>query len=312
MTDENGEGLGSGAALRRDCRMLDHLRGIVNDPFKVLVWAYYAWRFALARLFEGRSGSAFFTPEQPRMVHSAWKICRELGLRVTDKSRSDCVVAFSWEGTTVSRLPATATPLVTQRLINERCVDIRKSTVEAASITAFGYGLAVDPRTYVGRYVRKSEQNGVHDGTLIEGPREPEAGYVYQQLVDNIVDGDRVVDLRVPIVGRHIPFVYLRYGGVNERFNQVHDRIEMRTTTSVLAGQEIERLLDFCELIGLEFGDLDVVRDRQDGRLHVVDANRTAAGPPRRAPFWLGVRANRLLAKAVDREFLADRGQYPS
>jgi len=47
--------------------MLDHLRGLVNDPFKVLVWMYYAWRFTRARLIGGRTGSAFFTPEQPRL-----------------------------------------------------------------------------------------------------------------------------------------------------------------------------------------------------------------------------------------------------
>ncbi len=289
--------------------MLDHLRGIVNDPFKLVVWAYYAWRFAKARLIRGRSASAFFGPEQPRLVYSTWKICRELGLRVTDTSGPDCVMAFSWEDTTVNRLPRAAPLPGRLRLINERCVDIRKSTVEAASIAVFGYGLAVDPRTHVGRYVRKSEENARHDGTLIEGRREPEAGYVYQRLVDNVVDGDRIVDVRVPIVGRRIPFVYLRHRNVRERFTQLHDRTEMRSTSSVLAVQEIALLLDFCTLIGLEFGELDVLRDRPDGRIHVVDANKTPGGPPLNAPFWLGVRANRILARAVEEEFLADRGQ---
>ncbi|MBF6604892.1 MAG: hypothetical protein IVW53_04845 [Chloroflexi bacterium] len=292
--------------------MLDHLRGLIRNPLKVLVWMYYAWRFTVARLIRRRSGSAFFTPEQPRLVYSVWKICRELGLRVTETYGSDCVMAFSWEDTTVNRQPPAAPPLGRPRLINERCVDIRKSTVEAASIAAFGYGLAVDPRTHVGRYVRKSEENAVHDGTLIEGPREPEAGYVYQQLVDNVVDGDRVVDVRVPIVGRRIPFVYLRHRSERERFTQLHDRTEMRSTASVLAVREIELLLDFCALIGLEFGELDVLRDRHDGRIHVVDANKTPGGPPLHAPFWLGVRANRILARAVAQEFLADRGQQPT
>lgn len=306
MADENGEGHDWAGRRGVDGRMLDHLRGMVNEPFKVLVWAYYAWRFALARLIRGRSGSAFFTPERPLMVYSVWRICRELGLRVTDRPASDCVVALSWEDVTVNRPPAMAPPLVRHRLVNMRCVDIRKSKVEAASIAVFGYGLAVDPRTYVGPCVRKSEENGVHDGTLIEGPREPEPGYIYQQLVDNVVDGDWVMVLRVPVVGRRIPFVYLNYRRVRERFTRL-DHQEVHSTASVLTGQEIERLLDFCELIGLEFGDLDVLRDRRDGRLHVVDANKTPANAPANVSFWLGARASRLLARAFDQEFLAGR-----
>lgn len=286
---------------------LDHFRGIVNDPFKVLVWAYYAWRFALARLIRGRSGSAYFTPERPLMTYSIWRICRELGLRVTDRPASDCVVAFSWEDVTVNRSPPTAPPFVAQRSINTRCVDIRKSTVEAASIAAFGYGLAVDPRTYVGPYVRKSEDNGAHDGTLVEGPREPEPGFIYQRLVDNVVDGDWTEVLRVPVVGRRIPFIYLNYRGIGERFTRL-DHQELRSTASLLTGQEIERILAFCELIGLEFGDLDVLRDGRDGQLHVVDANKTPANAPAHISFRLGARASRLLARAFDQEFLAGRG----
>ena len=50
MAAENGEGHDWAGTRGEDGRALDHLRGIVNEPFKVLVWAYYAWRFALARL----------------------------------------------------------------------------------------------------------------------------------------------------------------------------------------------------------------------------------------------------------------------
>ena len=309
MANEYGEGHDwAGTRAEDGDGTLDHLRGIVNDPFKVLVWAYYAWRFALARLIHSRSGPAFFTPERPLMVYSVWRICRELGLRVTDRPASDCVVAFSWEDVTVNQWPPTAPPLVGQRLVNGRCVDIRKSTVEAASIAVFGYGLAVDPRTCVGPYVRKSEENGAHDGTLVEGPREPEPGFVYQRLVSTVADGDQILDLRVPIVGRRVPLVYLRYRGVKERFTQVHDRVEVWPTEKVLTSQEVARLLAFCNAIGLEFGDLDVLRDRDDGRLHVVDANKTPAGPPMHIRWWHGVRAIRILAGAFDEEFLAGRG----
>ncbi|MDQ6770676.1 MAG: hypothetical protein M3Z54_11900, partial [Gemmatimonadota bacterium] len=32
--------------------------------------------------------------------------------------------------------------------------------------------------------------------------------------------------------------------------------------------------------IGMDFGELDVLRDRNSGKIYVVDANNTPAGPP--------------------------------
>jgi hypothetical protein len=285
--------------------MLNHLRGIVEKPSKTRVWLYYLWRFALARL-RGRTGSAFFSPQRPLMGYSIWKICRELGLRITDKPERGHVVALRWLDVTVDQ----GDPLAEGtgvRAINEGCRDISKSAVEAASVGAFGYGLFVDPQTYVGPYVLKSEENGLHDGRIVEGPRDPEPGFVYQRLVDNADDNGNIVDLRIPIIGRRIPFVYLRHRPVRERFTQEHERVETSSTSEVLTEEEIDRTLTLCTLMGLDCGELDAVRDRQDGRIYVVDANKTPSGPPAHGRFWDGVRAQARLAAAFEQEFLAHR-----
>ncbi len=47
-----------------------------------------------------------------------------------------------------------------------------------------------------------------------------------------------------------------------------------------MSGQEISNLLQFCQLMGMDYGELDVLRDRQDGRIYVVDANSTPLPPP--------------------------------
>ena len=36
----------------------------------------------------------------------------------------------------------------------------------------------------------------------------------------------------------------------------------------------------FTAAMGLDFGGLDILRDRADGRIYIVDANKTDMGPP--------------------------------
>ena len=43
----------------------------------------------------------------------------------------------------------------------------------------------------------------------------------------------------------------------------------------MLSKDEQAKLLQFCRAIGLDYGELDVLRDNGDGRIYVVDANNT-------------------------------------
>ena len=47
-----------------------------------------------------------------------------------------------------------------------------------------------------------------------------------------------------------------------------------------MSKDEQAKIGDFTQAIGLDFGGLDVLRDRGDGRIYVVDANKTDMGPP--------------------------------
>lgn len=282
--------------------MLDHLRGVVEDPSKVIVWAYYVWRSLVARLIRRESGSALFAPERPLMGYAIWRMFHELGLRVATEPDEHCVVALNWEDVTVNQV-ALPPPPNGLRWLNGACVDIRKSTVEAISVETLGYGLAIDPRTHHGPFVRKSETNGLHDGAVVEGPREPEPGYIDQRLLDNLVDG-LPEDYRVSIVGRQIPVIIRRVHRLSERFDTV-DQEHLVTTEEVFEQEEVDRMLAFAAAIGLDYGDLDVIRDQGDGRIYVVDANKTPYGPPVSLGFRFMTGVHRRLARAFREEFLA-------
>jgi hypothetical protein len=62
--------------------------------------------------------------------------------------------------------------------------------------------------------------------------------------------------------------------------------------------------LRLCREMRLDFGELDVLRDRHDGRIYVVDVNRTPWGPPRTLGTRGALRAIDLVAEAFHDAFL--------
>ena len=225
-----------------------------------------------------------FYPQAPRFPHVAFKLCALLGCLISEDPRSRYDVAFKREGAThfqQSRLSAVDLPL--QRIVNARSVDISKTTVGRRFEEVFGYPLAVDPLVHQGPMVEKSDQNAAHDGRVIVGPIAPDdvrPDRVYQRVVDNraTVPG-LVVDHRVPIHAGRIPLVYVKHRPEERRFGNANAHVRLTDVASVFEADEVDRILAFSAAMGIDYGELDVLRDRDD-RIYVVDANNTPAGPP--------------------------------
>lgn len=103
---------------------------------------------------------------------------------------------------------------------------------------------------------------------------------MYQKLVDAPVGDGLVEDFRIPVVGQLIPFVYLTHRRVALRFESSAWRVRAFETQEVLAAEEVRLILLFCRRLGLDLGELDVLRDPRDGRLYILDTNPTPWGPP--------------------------------
>jgi hypothetical protein len=52
-------------------------------------------------------------------------------------------------------------------------------------------------------------------------------------------------------------------------------------TDAIFTADEATMLRAVAHSLRLEYGELDVLRDRDDGQVYVVDANPTPWGPPR-------------------------------
>jgi len=273
-------------AVRDTCRkVLDALQWFdkarLRPALRVLSWKL---RFCIRYLANGCKAKTILTlPHKPELSSVLYKICHELGFRITDRAGRQADLVVNWEDCTIRRhLDVLEELSLKQPVLNLRCRDISKRKVEAVHQAVFGYGLAVNPLEFAGRCVKKSNDNAMHDGRIIQCPVEQvDEQAVYQRVVNNSRDGQFVEDIRVPVCGDAIPFCYRKIRPIERRFGFGADNISAQVceVSELLSASEVGMLLQLCKEIGLDYGELDVLRNVDDGKVYVVDINNTPDGP---------------------------------
>ena len=258
--------------------------GGLPDPWRGRVGLRRLRRWLQALEFERRHNASCsrdaptinFYPMRPGPNSSMAYILARVGARIGHSPRVD-QLTFAWDTGTwfsqraQSRLPETA--------VNRACVDISKTTVDRLWAEAAGYSIVVDPLTSEGPIVVKPDLNGKHGGRVVAGPlKRLEPGMVYQRLVDGRVADGRILQLRVVVVGSRIILTYGKWHPYPKWFSGTEVTLP-RPSDEFLSTAEQELLLRFAASIGIEYGELDTLRDRESGRIYVVDANRTPVKP---------------------------------
>lgn len=265
---------------------------------EVLSWFEFYFAVIRAPREPGAPFTIAFAPDRPRPWYLIWPVLRLAGARfVDDPAKADVMMQF--EDTT--RLHPIAPPQRTRGMtLNFACTDVSKSKVAAAFEAAFGYPLAVDPATHVGEAVEKSEENGAHDGRIVMCPTPAKPGCVYQRVIDNRVAGrpDLVEDIRTPTVAGQPPVVFFKRRRASDRFANSNVEVVVAKPEDVYSQAELASIATFTRLLGLDWGGLDVLRDAKEGRLYIVDANKTDMGPPTALPLAEKLLATRTLARA--------------
>lgn len=247
---------------------------------------------ALNRLLP-RGPAVWFAPDRPRPWYLIWAAAAWNGVRIA-RSPEEAQASFFFDDATHGH-PAAPQH---QRAFNYACTDISKSRVAEVFEACFGYPLTLDPEQGVGLAVEKGEANGVHDGRLVWLPTRKRPGRTYQRLVDNVEDG-MAVDLRTPFVGGKPVVVFIKRRPVEDRFANHNAAVAMVEPREVFSEDEIARLGVFCRAMGLDWGGLDILRDRPTGRLYVVDVNKTDMGPPIALPFPAKLKAVARMGRAL-------------
>ncbi|MEM8920816.1 MAG: hypothetical protein AAGB25_05575 [Pseudomonadota bacterium] len=265
--------------------------------FYTLAQAWRIWR----RVTGHKRPTIAFAPDKPRPWYLIWPVMHVAGAKlVDDTSQADIVMHFDDTTETVSAAPRVSD---TARLVNFNCPDISKSFVAAAFERAAGYSLSIDPETFDGPMVDKSEINATHDGRIIVGPTPRETGRAYQRLIDNSIPGGLVEDLRTVTVGGEPILVFKKRRRIGRRFLNENVEVELASVSETFSREEIALIRRFTAEIGMDWGGVDVLRDASDGRIYIVDANKTDMGPPVALPLGQKLRATRRLARAFGTRF---------
>jgi len=230
---------------------------------------------------KGKIRKLFIYPHYPSSGSTMYKLAHYLNLNITNHYSSSADVVVYWEYLTFRKEFEFLESLQHQEIVNLHSRNIGKIYVDAAFAKIFGYATIINPTTFHGVCVKKNDINATHDGEIIQCPIEiAEPGYIYQILINNEAPNEQVMDIRVPVVGEVLDFIYLKYRSISERFVNSTTNTFKKPSVEVFSQQEISLINDFCKEIQLDFGELDILRNWDDGKIYIVDVNNTPQGPP--------------------------------
>lgn len=233
----------------------------------------------LRGLFKSKEPSrtiAFF-PQIPSPWFNIWQVSRLANLTTQiDLETADYIMCF--EDSTHTRFKKDELKSLGKPLLNFNTNDISKDYVAEVFLKTFGYPLSIDPTQYKGLAIRKSDANGTHDGVVIECPITPDAlieGQSYQRLVDSTFTGKTSEDLRVAYVLGELALVYHKHKPLDDRFGTHYLSVDVLEAEAAFSSQEIKQIKAFCSHMKLDFGAVDVMRDKNENRIYIVDVNKT-------------------------------------
>jgi hypothetical protein len=247
---------------------------------------------AKVRLSGAKRYKVLFTPDRPRPWYVVWSAATLAGVKfVRDESQADAV--FWFEDVTLGVAPRANG----HRVINAGVTDITKTNVARVFGRIAGYDLAIDPTTHQGQAVEKSELNGKHDGRFVDCPTAAQPNRSYQRFIDSS-DGVTAYDYRTTIINRRPQFVLVKTKPATDRFSIHNVTVRFHELNKVFAEDEIALLTRFAEEMQLDWGAFDVLRDRETGRIYVVDVNKTDTGPAVDLSFACREKLKRAISRA--------------
>ena len=214
-------------------------------------------------------------PESDSVVY---QLCQYLGYGLSNNPTQPFDVAFKYFETTFFS-PELLDILADIRdvVINANSLDISKQTIGEIFAEVFGYAIALDPTQATGLGVSKSNINRFRDGQCLALPIAPTAidSYsVYQKFIDAEQNG-QWFEYGVPIYDFIIPTVLIKSRKLTDQLTgQFHD-IQLADVNNIFSDQEQQQLLIFAQKLGLDYGELDVLRDRHNNKIYVIDVNNT-------------------------------------
>jgi hypothetical protein len=220
-------------------------------------------------------------PTYPSKKTTLSKIARMNRVRLTNKMVANPDVIVYFENATYGSASSIRRKYPKARIINVNCPDISKERVHVVHLEALGYSMNLNPKTYIGVAVEKSDENAVHDGQEVMCPVSfPKTDAVYQKVLDNTNEAGEYVDIRVPVIAGKIPLVYLKFKTKKYRFTNKAHRATLHTPEELFSLEEIEQIEKYAAAMKVDFCEFDVLRHKGNQKIYIIDVNKTPYGPP--------------------------------
>ncbi len=273
---------------------------IILEDFRFIVRFIYLY---FKNNFKNKT--ILFYPHYPSKRSTIHKITRYLGYSRTNNPKLQHDVVFHYEMQTFRKeRPYPENIDKKKHVINKTCNDISKEHVEEVFQQTFRYGTFIDPLTYQGKAVKKNNINAMHDGEIIHCPVErKEGGYIYQKLINTEIENNQVEELRITVINFRPVLCQVKTRPIAVRFSRQTSSTYITNPDQLLSDTEIEKIKQFCTGLYLEFGSLDILRDKDDGKIYIVDANNTPHGPKNLDKKDAAL-AVRILSEAFAEEYL--------
>jgi len=218
--------------------------------------------------------TAYVHPYFPSKKTSLYKILKKNNISIVNRRHKSNLININFIDKTFynEQLPCTFQ-------INNSAFDISKHHIDLIHQDIFGYSTLIDPKTFSGKGVKKSDLNAQHDGVIIQFPiTEIENEKIYQIIIDN-QENNLFVDYRVCVIADEIPVVYKKYKSEQKRFTNEVLKAELVSTDCLPIALQ-KNIIQLCQKVGCNFCELDVLKDNETGLWFVIDVNKTPYGPP--------------------------------
>lgn len=206
-----------------------------------------------------------FYPDTLKANSRLYWACKQLNIQYhNDLNKSFDVCFYCSHHKRIAQFPSELKSV--ENVLNKNWLDVTKTRIG----NIFD-NIAVDPEKYDGLVVRKSERQCSMDETLLQCPTKREDGYIYRKLIDTKIDG-HYIDYRLFVFGKEM---FLASKKSLEAF-LVRGRVIWKLESlSLLLQEKIKQILISCAEYGMDFGELDLLRDK-DGQFYITDCNNIA------------------------------------
>lgn len=199
---------------------------------------------------------ALFYPDELVPKAKITYALKYLGIEAINDPTVDAELKFHWDYREINKGH--------EGWINGRCKNVEKWYVDKIFTEVFGYSSLIDT-SRKGTCLRKDNKQGSHSGIVISTPVDEEEGFIYQKVIDTWSKGYYEV-LRCIISYDEMLVVALKH------VKRIHSPVFPRWDDSALTDNEKVKVIEFSKRSGMDFGELDVLRDK-DNRIYIIDVN---------------------------------------